>query len=298
MSGEFEKERDLLSAKIRKLRREIEVECQAYLQNTLEDNKGYKYYSSEIEIIPKRRDRDIELLEASFNEKIEALQRQLEVKKQAVIDKAQSLINDYLKKTADIENNHKKPSTMAFKKKEEMLLYIEQQIVEKNAMIDEESNRKLQRMRDEAQRKIQEEQRLLERQRLIDLENDNAQKLAIAKADEERWKKRSEENTMLPVEVVDSELRNFGLKPIPKYPKIEKTPLNGRKISQMSRDELDLVDINTLTGDEQEAMSDRYIYLDFNKLEDKQITNERLLEKKKLRKEAKRNEIISPPPGV
>ena len=99
-----------IAFKIRKLEIEIKEECEEYSKYALKNDKGYIYYSSELEAINIRRDRDVKALERSF-----------EVKKQVIIAKADALREQYRSKCEFLEKFHKKPSNKNFLKKQSKL---------------------------------------------------------------------------------------------------------------------------------------------------------------------------------
>jgi len=286
MSSEYERNADLLLQKIRKMDDEIQAESNYYMTKSLDGNKAYRYYSSEIESIGKRRDRDIEILENSFKEKKEALDRQLEMKKQVIIDKSKVLTEEYIKNCSIIEEGHRIPNTKAFKMKVEE---VEKMRVKHDGylkILDEQcQQRKKQRAEQEQIRKRQEEadqkaEEAVAREKLY------ADRAEEERKDEERRNKQSQEVIIVESDSV-RELRNFGLKPILKYPKLQKVPLNGRDINKMCQDELLLLDEKTLTAEELNEVMDRVEYLDANPIESKELIKEFHADKKKERKERK-----------
>ena len=296
MSSEYERNALQLINKIRKIEDEITKECNYYMKKSLDEHKGYVYYSSEIDAIGKRQERDIEILEANYKEKIEALERQLEIKKQAILDKGKALRDEYIKNCSAIEENHKKPISKAFKMKEEELEMMKTKYEGYERIIDEQRiNRQKQREEQERIRKRQEEADE-KQQRAIALEKFYADRAEQDRKEEERRNNRTEEITIVETPYA-SELRNFGLKPIPKYPKLEKVPLNGRDINKMCQDELLFLDEKTLTPDQLEQVMDRNEYLDANPIESKELIKEFHADKKKERKEEKKNSKSEKPSG-
>jgi hypothetical protein len=274
--------------KINKLEKEIHNECEVYAKNTLENNKGYKYYSAEIDTINTRRDRDIEALERQF----EAQQKQFDAKRQAIIDKAAALSEQYLNKCSDIEQNHKRPTSMAFRKKEQELSTLEKERDKLIIKCDEEmKKRAIIRQADEKLKEFEREKKeKLEKAEALEAYYAGVERARLA--DEKRWANQAEKPNNLNISVPTS----FGVPSVIKFSPVRK-PLGNRNINELSRDEIDELDQSALTPEEYELLMDRMEYLDNNKEESKELSKEFLSEKKKERKEAKKNSKLGKPSG-
>jgi len=320
-------------AKITKLRTDINNECNAYSKNTLESNKAYNYYSSELDAISKRKERDIENFESSINQKIESLQAtanqkieniqttlkqtidtlqaianqkiencettlkqnvdtlqaQLEVKKQGIIDKSKTLSEDYLKKCSDIEANHKKPNSKAFKIKEEELADLERKLVFYAEKCDEDLKIRQQVRQEEFRIEKLNAERKEALERAEALERFHAERERARLEDEKRWAKQKEEAKQNPPTIVPVH-SCYGVAPVIKV-KIQRKPLNSRNINELTRDEIDELELTSLTPEEFDSVADRSEYLDNNKVESKELSKEYLADKRKERKVAKKIKI-------
>ena len=327
MSSAFEASVLVLEGKRAKLEREIEVECSTYSQNALTDHIGYKYYSREIEnysakdecaiaIIEshslekiKKKEISIEVYTEKINREIEAIRGQLEnyttkinsdidairniadVKKQAILDKSSMVKESYLKKMADIEANHKRPISMGFRKKEEALTLLIQQIANSNKLIDAESERKFTKLREKANIAIEIERRnqALEKQQAMELffANQRAQNIA----DNIRQDKQ---NAPGAVSIVDTVYHSsYGVAPTISKPKPVRIAYTGQDITKMSKEEIDTMDGKTMTEEQLDAMADRMEHLSTVPVESKHLNAEYYADKKKERKEAKKIKIES-----
>jgi hypothetical protein len=266
-------------SKISKLEREINNECEMYSKNTLENNRGYNYYHSEIQAINARRDRDIE-----------ALERQFETKKQNLIDKASALSEQYLKKCSEIEETHRKPNTIAFRRKEQELSTLEKNRELLIIKCEEEMKKRA------AVRQAEEKFNELERERKEKLEKAEALEAYYASverarlADEKRWAVQKENPNSLNISLPTS----FGVPSLVKHTYVRK-PLGDRNINELTKDEIDELDLKALTDEQLGMVGDRNEYLDYNKEESKELSKEYNVEKKRGRKEAKKNSKLEKP---
>jgi hypothetical protein len=325
MSSEFEKGRDLLQSKIWKLRREIDAECKVFLQKKLDDNKPYQYYSSQIDALTKKKDKSIESANAVIDAKIakkendleifrnkiqaeidavkekkereleifrnkiqaeiDALESNKETKKQIVDDSIQASIDGFLKKCTDIEKNLNRPSSDTFLKKEEMLEMLEIQLVEKNHLINAEFDRKTKQMREEAQARVRAEIRQQEIKDAEAREIDMANRKRAQEDEDKRQDEREKKQCLPPSAWIHA---SYGMPEPVKYIKPVRESLNGRDISKMCKEEIDLLDTKTLTAEEEDAVCDRIEYLDNNPKQSKELDAEYFAYKKKQRKEEKK----------
>jgi hypothetical protein len=170
-------------------------------------------------------------------------------------------------------------------KKEEMLEMLQIQLVEKNQLINAEYERKSKQMREEAQAIMRAE---IRQQEMKDAE---AREIALAdrkraqEEDNKRQDEREKKQCLPPSAWIHASYGN----PEPvKYTKPIKEPLNGRDISKLCQEEIDLLDTTTLTKEEEDAVCDRFEYLENNPKESKQLDAEYFAYKKKQRNEEKK----------
>lgn len=308
MSSSFEASVLVLEAKRAKLEREIEVECATYSQNVLTDHVGYKYYTREIEnysakdecaigIIEshslekiKKKEAELENFTNKINKDIEAIRNIADVKKQAILDKSSMIKEGYLTKLADIEANHKRPTSMGFRKKEEALSKLTEEIAHSNVRINEECERKLKNLREEANIRIEEARRkeALEKQEALNkFYEDRAQ---TRKEEEMRQKAR---DLLPPVDPGDwantvVERISHGVAPAVKRIKLIRIPYTNQDISKMSQDEIDMLDQTKMTKEQVDALADRYEILEGMPIESKHLNSEFYADRKAVRKAEKK----------
>ena len=290
----------MLQSKIWKIQREIDAECKVFLQKKLEDNKPYQYYSSQIDALTKKKDRSIESSNSAIDAKIAKKERELEIftnkikaeidalensketKKQIVDDGIQASIDGFLKKCVDIEKNLNRPTSDAFLKKEEMLEMLQIQLVEKNHLINAEYDRKSKQMREEAQARMRAE---IRQQEMKDAEAREIDMANRKRAQEEETKRQDEREKKQCLPPTAWTYACYGTPEPIKYAKVIREPLNGRDISKLCREEIDMLDTKLLTAEEEDAVCDRIAYLDNNPKQSKELDSEYFAYKKKQRKQ-------------
>lgn len=302
MSSSFEAGICILYSKRDKLQRDIDIDIATYNQNNITDNVGYKYYKNELELTDCRDDTKAGIIDATMEEKIkkkegellaftekinrdiEAIRNMTDVKKQAIYEKSKTLKDDYMKKIQDIENNHKRPSSITFRKKEEALLQITEQIANSNAILEAEHQKKMARLRDESNKKLEAEKRKEATEKAIALQVYIDSREQIRLSDESRWAKQypvsPTENT-----VVHS---SYGVLPVVQKTKRKLIAYSGQDISIMSREEIESYDSKTFTKEQLSELDNRYEYLETTPVESKHLNAEFYADKKKARKEAKK----------
>ena len=186
----------------RKLEKAIDDEIQSYSKRVLEDDQGYKYYSKELEATQKRKENAMEFLEKTCNgkilsieDKIKAKEAELEAfrvkiqsdietirrtvdikegtfeaKKQAIADKYNGIIEDYISKIKDISNNFQKPNSKIFREREQKVERLNKEIMDGENFLTQLKEGELKKKRQDA--RDQEDMRLkvLEMERLAALE--------------------------------------------------------------------------------------------------------------------------------
>lgn len=203
---------EALERKVTTARRYCETEEEAHRNNVdFRSDKGFQYYTAEIQKIPDRKDREVTAVErkrdtfvASKQSMIDKLQMEINICNERATNEIETInvkynsqVEEYIAKTNSIQESLSQPTGKVYLRNKELIGILENEIAEtKQGMekiLDEERLRKrasalaeIKREKEEADRKEREERLLA----LTILEQTKLAKLEEKKA---RWKLLDEE---------------------------------------------------------------------------------------------------------
>jgi len=297
---EYQRLRNAAYNKAKKLRQEIDRLCGIYMNKSVSDSKPYQYYTSEIEMLSKKKERELEGVDSFIDAKIKKKENELEIitnrlkaeiealedskqtKKQSLIDKIDATIETYVQKCSDIEKNFNRPTTESFQKKEAELKDLETSVANYDLIIAEEERVKTKKMLEA--KELMMYQIAKEKEDIARQEKEDRERFFLEQKRREEEKDRKREERFAKGDVPPADWLCKSYEPTKKVPVVRK-PLNGRDISKLALEEIDDLDLKSLTNEEQLLVADRVQYLEYNSIESKQLKSLYSAEvKKKLKK--------------
>jgi len=217
---------EMLEKKLKTARRYCETEEEAHRNNVdFRTDKGFQYYSAEIQKIPERKDKEIMAIErkrdtlvASKQTMIEKLQTEINICNEratheidAVSSRYNSQTEDYIAKTKSIQENLSQPTGKTYLRNKETITILENEIAETRRGMDEILDQERARKKADAiaqmNRELREAAQRESEERLEALRIQSQEKIALQQRKEARWKLLREEREL---EVLE-ELKNLKL---------------------------------------------------------------------------------------
>jgi hypothetical protein len=201
-----------LERKITAARRYCETEEEAHRNNVdFRSDKGFQYYTAEIQKIPERKDREIKAVErkrdtfiASKQSMIDKLQMEINIYSErasneieTINSKYNSQTEEYIAKTNSIQESLSHPTGKTYLRNKESIVIIENEIAElKRGMeeiLDQERARKKASALAQIKRELEEADRKEREERLEALRIKSEERIALEAKKEARWKLLREE---------------------------------------------------------------------------------------------------------
>jgi hypothetical protein len=204
-----------LERKIVTARRYCETEEEAHRNNVdFRADKGFQYYTAEIQKIPERKDREVIAVErkrdtfiASKQSMIDKLQMEINIcnertttEIETINTKYNSQIEEYIAKTNSIQESLSQPTGKVYLRNKETIGILEKEIAEARRGMDEileqERARKRASALAEIKREMAEAERRAEQERLEVLRIQSQERIALQAKKEARWKLLREEREL------------------------------------------------------------------------------------------------------
>lgn len=215
---------EALERKIVTAKRYCDTEEETHRNNVdFRSDKGFQYYTAEIQKIPDRKDREITAVErkrdtfvASKQSMIDKLQMEINIcneratsEIETINAKYNSQVEEYIGKTKSIQESLSQPTGKVYLRNKETIGILEKEIAElrrgMDEILDQERARKRAIAQAEMKREIAEAERRAEEERLRALEIKKQERIGI----EERKKARSDALRKEREEEVLEELKNL-----------------------------------------------------------------------------------------
>lgn len=213
-----------LERKIATARRYCETEEETHRNNVdFRSDKGFQYYTAEIQKIPDRKDREILAVErkrdtfvASKQSMIDKLQTEINICNERATNEIETIsakyntqVEEYIGKTNSIQESLSQPTGKVYLRNKEVIGILENEIAEArrgmDEILDQERARKRASAQAEMKREIAEAERRAEEERLQALRIKAQEKIALQERKDARWKLLREEREQ---EVLE-ELKNL-----------------------------------------------------------------------------------------
>jgi hypothetical protein len=206
---------EALERKVTTARRYCETEEEAHRNNVdFRSDKGFQYYTAEIQKIPDRKDREVTAVErkrdtfvASKQTIIDKLQMEINIcnertttEIEAINTKYNSQVEEYIAKTNSIQESLSQPTGKVYLRNKETIGILEKEIAEARRGMDEileqERARKRASALAEMKREMAEAERKEQEERLEALRIKTRERLALEARKEARWKLLREEREL------------------------------------------------------------------------------------------------------
>jgi len=206
---------EMLEKKLKTARRYCETEEEAHRNNVdFRTDKGFQYYSAEIQKIPDRKDKEITAIErkrdtfiASKQSMIDKLQTEINICNErttqeidAINSKYNSQTEEYVAKTKNIQESLSQPTGKTYLRNKETITILENEIVETRRGMDEILDQERARKRADAiaqmNRELREAAQRESEERIEALRIQSQERIALQQRKEARWKLLREEREL------------------------------------------------------------------------------------------------------